>query len=430
MIIHKKTFMQTIATFLMLLYAFTTGLTSYIYQNATGLAMSFGMALLIMLYYGMKKVQLNFNVLLAILMLIVILFNNNHNIEHGSYTTLYYTVAIIVFYILSMWCNAWHKAFLGMLIFFGLFYSLCTILLMFLPSVYKNVVLPIFETSGYSSEMWSLYQQGCMAGFTPHYSTNAMYLVVCFGVPVAYLIGGNKKHQVRNVGLGILILVALLLTGKRAHVFFGLGAFIVSYYYLNSNRPVQRWHKIIAMVVLGVVVITIAAEIMPSLLNVVYRFVETSESGDITMGREAQRLLALELFKEHSWLGMGWDGYKYYYEGITGYQLNVHCVYVQLLCEAGIIGSIPFFLFFYVSIKRIIKTILFYIKKANFEIGWKDKACLAYSLFLQVFFLLYCLTGNPLYDSQMLIPYMLACAIGEFYYNRSKQELIVMKERG
>ena len=130
----------------------------------------------------------------------------------------------------------------------------------------------------------------------------------------------------------------------------------------------QRWHKIIAMVVLGVVVITIAAEIMPSLLNVVYRFVETSESGDITMGREAQRLLALELFKEHSWLGMGWDGYKYYYEGITGYQLNVHCVYVQLLCEAGIIGSIPFFLFFFVSIKRIIKTILFYIKKANFNI--------------------------------------------------------------
>lgn len=41
---------------------------------------------------------------------------------------------------------------------------------------------------------------------------------------------------------------------------------------------------------------------------------------------------------------------------------------------------------------------------------------LVYAVFVQVFFLLYCLTGNPLYDAPTLFTYIFGCAIGEYYY--------------
>ena len=35
----------------------------------------------------------------------------------------------------------------------------------------------------------------------------------------------------------------------------------------------------------------------------------------------------------------------------------------------------------------------------------------AYSLCIQTFFLLYCITGNPLYSREIYIPYFIGCAI-------------------
>jgi len=40
-----------------------------------------------------------------------------------------------------------------------------------------------------------------------------------------------------------------------------------------------------------------------------------------------------------------------------------------------------------------------------------------FSLAMQIFFILYGFTGNPLYDREMFVPYFIACAISVNYAN-------------
>lgn len=48
-----------------------------------------------------------------------------------------------------------------------------------------------------------------------------------------------------------------------------------------------------------------------------------------------------------------------------------------------------------------------------------------FSLAMQILFLLYGFTGNPLYDREMFVPYFIACAISVNYANN--RERMIMK---
>lgn len=416
-IVNKKSLMQSVATFFLLFYAFTNGLTGSIYGNINLVWMSFIVSVLIMFYYYGRKLRNNLTAWLILAMLGV-MYYNNQNFSHGYYASFYFSVAVFLFYFFSWKTNIWHKAVIYLAGFAGVFYAFMTVFLMFTPNLYHNYVIPLFEAYGYGDSMWEMYQQGYMPGFTPHYSTNGIYLAVGLAVPVAYLISGSRKFSMKF--LFALILFALLLTGKRGHVVFGIASILICYYFMNCNKPVNRWFKIVSMVALGALVLVIVAEFVPSVLNVVYRFIETSESGDIGLGRDVFRALALELFAQNKMFGIGWDGFRYYYNTVFGYEINVHCVYVQLLCESGIIGSLIYYTFFVIALYHIIYAVKYLISK-GIELTNLQRVSITFSLYVQCFFLLYCITGNPLYDSQILIPYIMACAIGEYYYQKVKR---------
>ena len=46
-----------------------------------------------------------------------------------------------------------------------------------------------------------------------------------------------------------------------------------------------------------------------------------------------------------------------------------------------------------------------------------DYCLMNFSLAMQIFFILYGFTGNPLYDREMFVPYFIACAISVNYAN-------------
>ena len=46
------------------------------------------------------------------------------------------------------------------------------------------------------------------------------------------------------------------------------------------------------------------------------------------------------------------------------------------------------------------------------------EGALSGSLAIQAFFIMYCLTGNPLYDMQVYIPYLVACGMSLWVYRR------------
>ena len=163
----------------------------------------------------------------------------------------------------------------------------------------------------------------------------------------------------------------------------------------------------------GVVLFIIGCQFVPELANFVIRFQQTAEAGDITLGRLDNSVVAIELFKKNALFGIGWDAFKYYYQGIYGTLLNVHNVYVQVLAENGLFGAVPFYAFFIISFVRAVKY-LYVLRKSRIKSSERD-LFLAISIAMQVLFLLYCLTGNPLYDQQIFYPYICAIASGEYY---------------
>lgn len=413
MTISKRKWSQSAAVFLLILYAFTTGLIRYVYFGKQKvILLTFAVSITVIVKCAFYSVKISYVDILAVFMILVILFNNNQNIAREAYLQACFMTAILIFFIFARHLHDWFQPAMKMIMAFGIFYSLCTIIFMFTPDFYKNTVLPIFTDYGYTGLMSRLYDQGYMTGFTPHYSTNAMYLTVALGVPAAAIYNGDKRK--RSYLIFGLVILALLLTGKRAHVIFGVCALMVCFFLLNCDKGSSRWLKIIISVIFGVLALLVASRFVPAVLNVFYRFMETAK-GDVTQGRIAQWSYAIELFRDNKLFGVGWDAFRYEWLSMHGVEYNVHCVYIQLLCECGIVGSIPFYLFFLVEFFHTVHALkdqVLYNRQCN----RKGKLVLTFSVYIETFFLLYCLTGNPLYDAQVLIPYILSCAAGEYYY--------------
>ena len=89
---------------------------------------------------------------------------------------------------------------------------------------------------------------------------------------------------------------------------------------------------------------------------------------------------------------------------------DVHNVFLQVLTETGIIGFLLFSIMTLYSLfstyRKIKLTIKFKHKKNHFSL-----TLLTLSLYIQLFFLLYCITGNPLYDTSFLLTYFFGLAM-------------------
>ena len=124
--------------------------------------------------------------------------------------------------------------------------------------------------------------------------------------------------------------------------------------------------------------------------------VENMTAGDMSVGRVDVWLKAFSMFGNHSLVGIGWG--QYVNQG--GWFWNIHNIYIQLLVETGIIGFIIYcgwFLF------HLVRTWSMYSKmRVNPEDYTNIDYCLMnFSLAMQIFFILYGFTGNPLYDREM-----------------------------
>lgn len=110
---------------------------------------------------------------------------------------------------------------------------------------------------------------------------------------------------------------------------------------------------------------------------------------DITSGRADLWRIALDLFREHPILGVGWGSFAQHipeqWKGVHGNQVtNVHNFVLQFLCETGLIGAIALlFPIGYIYLQTLAQTIR--LKKRNDCGKWVKHANLT-SLTIQTFF--------------------------------------------
>lgn len=275
---------------------------------------------------------------------------------------------------------------------FGLIHSIATIFFFVLPNLYSGWFKPHFYPDVVSAADYK-------SGLTNHYSTNCMYLA--WGLITSFYfwqVTGRRCGRKWAVPV-LMILVALLLTAKRLHLVAGVACCLIVYLLLNSGKgSFGTALKITAFAVVAIIALYVVSLSVPEIAGVVDRLADA--------GPETARLsyydICLELFKSSPFVGHGWGSFTttLYQSGISDlarlyrngnlYQ-NAHNVYLQLLAEEGFIGLLLFL--------SAAATSLIFSLKAAFSKGCEiQRGLYALAVGIQIFFLLYCLTGNPLYD--------------------------------
>lgn len=298
-------------------------------------------------------------------------------------------------------------------LYFSLFYALSVWVQILLPPLYRIFLNRLPEA--YRASISSMGQQNM--SFTG-FSSNAGFTAGHILIGILLLLAGLGARGRRGRGASFLLLaflaLSLLMTGRRAHILFLLLALAAMY--LLPHRGRTFYSRLGKAVFLSLTALLLVIWLMGFLVSLpFFSRISLSISGflsgdDVTSGRSGLFRLAWQTFLEHPLFGIGWGNFRHTTIGMVTLrtELDVHNIYLQLLCETGITGFMalvtPMAVFFVKTLKKI----------RSLALPGPDQVWLSplrFSLGYQAFFLLYGMTGNPLYEPVFFIPYFFALAL-------------------
>ena len=248
------------------------------------------------------------------------------------------------------------------------------------------------------------------------------YQNVACGMCIAMLIAEiniflSKEKDKIDIALFIFYLMVLMMTGKRT---FLIIPFVLMLVFVNVNNLVvavkENRKRIVRLVLLLVILAVIVLAVKPDLLSSINRIADNGD--DAMSGRDRLWGLAIYLWQNNPIKGIGMGGYvnfiRYnnaFTKSLMGVSLitSVHNIYLQLLAENGVIGFGLYMIFF-------ISNLVFAIKNLRRAISiQKIKVTYAayFALFLQIWFLIYGVTGNPLFTLYQIFIYFFAVMVSQ-----------------
>ena len=344
----------------------------------------------------------------------MILFNNQE-LAHGRYQNTERLILCITMIFVCAYKSGWIRSVPKMIVAIGIPNVIATLLFLVNDSLYR---IFISKTYGEYQSGTEYGKYGYRAALADHYSQNATYIsMVVLALFALFLMEKQKRKKTFwGVLLGISV-IALLLTSKRAHLLFCVAAAIIVYY---LAYPQKRLEKTFKLVITGAVVafgLAVVSEYIPQINNVFERF-QTAGTDKETVGRFIMWNYAFGLFKQKPLLGIGWWGFRY--SGITNVRADAltgcHNVYIEILANCGIIGFVIFIIALISAIYITLKSIKFCIDKELLEY----KIVLLCSAAIQIFCLMYCMTGNVMFDRTFHF-YIVAVILSmSFYLNKDR----------
>ena len=262
---------------------------------------------------------------------------------------------------------------------------------MFLEALLPNVFFLIFGFASFGdAEMRALTSGGAIAGLAFEKAYAAFICNLGLGVIFAEFVA---QRSYKYVIQSILVMIALMMTGKRTLFIIPIVALLIYVMLFSKNNKFIK----LAGVGLGIsAFIIIAYTITPEASLIIDRIINSG--GDVLSGRENFWNYAMDMFHQNPFFGRGFmsfndfvfnQGFRYYGER---WNYQAHNVYIQLLGETGIIGC-------GVIITLIVILIIKAISLAKTTSNFWD-VLLVYWIML---FGIYSLTGNTLYYPCQLI---------------------------
>lgn len=242
---------------------------------------------------------------------------------------------------------------------------------------------------------------------------NALYVL---------LLKNNPKKK--KIIWGTILFLGLLLTGKRAHLFMGMFVFFLSFFVGFEGK--RRSNKVMTSVIAAIVLVGGLLLITPFLPedNTIVKGVNTFkhfdlEDEDVMHGRTLLFTEAILMGNSAPLTGHGWGSYKKTVD-YHGFNTDAHNIYLQLYAEVGLIILSIFVLaavFIIINNIKTLKQLRRFLPENSQEVAL---ARLAFCFIM--FFYLYGLSGNGLYNIECLITLALGVSI-----NKRLQQVVEAK---
>lgn len=283
------------------------------------------------------------------------------------------------------------------------------------PQAYAAVV----HYYGYYPPGTGRLQYGYRAGVSAHYSQNGIFIALFLMTMAAdFLLSREKKRKFRKKYPQILFILlgftAFFLNGKRGPLIWMLISIGITASIISKNKGATIWKALFAAI-LALGVLQLMSESVPQIQLVLNRL-STIGSDDSSYERMEMWKMAFEYFKKSPIFGIGFMNFRGLYASnlsrlfSSGHvdasykRLDAHNVYIQMLCETGLVG-VSIYLN---ALRSTLQITIKLMGEARFDS--EQRKALLFSVIVQLFFIFYSLSGNCLYDFTIIF-YTFALAI-------------------
>lgn len=361
--------------------------------------MSISLILLIIGMFANKKNYIKFYTNDILFLLVIFICFLSITYSKNRYESLIFTFMFTILWIIKVilqGCDSWQIWWNKYIYLFSGVHVLATILMKVKPEFINNINSIILKPETLSNNMQQ-YANNELAGITGQVGVNSFYISVFIGIVFCKIIN-NKKNK--YYFFFIVSLVAIISTGKRGMFLFSILGISILFFISNKKLDYKIIKKIFYIIIL-IIFITRIIDFSP----IMDKFINLTSEGDITNGRVEYWKLTYINFTESPLLGNGINSIVKIIGDLT------HNIYIQLLSDVGIIG---FCLFIGIFINNIISSINLF----NRLIVKEEKTHILISIYIQIIFLLYGTTGNPLYGNIFLMPYIMSVTVVYSYKKR------------
>ena len=432
----KHTYMLWISSFLLIFNVYHTKLLSLLgfpVSSASTFAIQGFAVALLFLYFGKDKklglsdIEIQPTEWLLILTLLVMAVTAK-NIRDNLTYIIRYAVLVLIVILMKYEEKLFHIVFYCILAA-GLVHVAATLWFYFDTDFYMAHIYPHFDSSQRAHLYEQVQKNHHAVGLSNHYSQNGIYTAIALCASFALSFMRSRKNRIQKALLLSVVLFSLILTGKRGALIFSVFAVLISYLLCKKGAFSGKLATILFILSsLSLVLYALSfyvEGIAAALGRITAMFAAGNETSDVSNGRFKLYGIAWDFFKKSPILGIGWREFSK--EAVNFYNQDsvlrdAHNVFLQLLCETGVIG---FSVFLSLFLSAVIRTIRLAVRSAKGKLSLSDKteAVLIFSLCCQVFFLAYCITGNPLYDLETVYVYILSVGFSSGIRFGHKEEI-------
>ena len=317
--------------------------------------------------------------------------------ESFKYVFLFFSITIVT--AAAKTYHNYRKVIMRLFYVFSFFHSLLILAQYIAPTQFSPFIITFVPPEVAERAIGANINGGVCTGLAGESAFAMLYSSITFYFGFIKYLNEKKKIYILAFVIG---LISTLLTGKRIAVAINVVAGFVTYIMTMKSRQKSAINNTLIMVFFVIVIGSVL--VYTDLGHILLEKNEIlEESGDITNGRAELTDRMLQIFKDNVLLGIGpFCTTKY-----SGEYLG-HNIYLTTLSENGLIG------FFFIVVLLLLN---FVDSIKRYKTG--DNSTYMYlSIFVQLFFIIYGFTGNPLYGTQFLTTYIL------FSYNENRNTYI------